>query len=292
MQVIFSDLDGTLLHPHTYSFEAAEPALAAIRAQKVPLVLCTSKTRAEVEIWRERLDNPHPFIVENGGAIYIPEGYFPFEPEGAIRRDGYIVIEFGTPYTELVNTLQEAAAETNCQILGFHEMTLADISLRTSLPVHQAELAKRREYDEPFEITGTGTHTLLAAIESRGKRWTRGNRFYHITGENDKAVGVKCLTDLYRRAFGSVSTIGIGDGHNDANLLAAVDIPIIIRSGFAIALKAAVPHSVVTTAPGPHGWNEAILPLVAQKKSSTAKRPKRMPSVSARVPAQSSASGD
>ena len=122
MKVIFSDLDGTLLHPQTYSFEAAEPALSALRRQNTPLVLCTSKTRAEVELWRERLDNAHPFIVENGGAVYIPRGYFPFAIKQAVQRDGYDVIEFGAPYLELVLALREAASETGCEVLGFHQM--------------------------------------------------------------------------------------------------------------------------------------------------------------------------
>jgi len=69
--------------------------------------------------------------------------------------------------------LEKAARESNCDVLGFHQMSLADISLRTSLPVRQAALAKQREYDEPFEILGSGAHMLLAAIERLGKRWTR-----------------------------------------------------------------------------------------------------------------------
>jgi mannosyl-3-phosphoglycerate phosphatase len=265
MQVIFSDLDGTLLHPQSYSFEAAEPALSVLRQQHFPLVLCTSKTRAEVELWRERLGTPHPFIVENGGAAYVPAGYFPFAIDQAVQRDGYEVIEFGTPYAELVLALQDAAGETGCEALGFNQMSLADISLRTALPVNQSALAKRREYDEPFEILGSGAHTLLAAIERRGKRWTRGNRFYHITGANDKAVAVRFLSKLYRRAFGPVCTVGIGDGHNDAEFLMTVDMPVIIRSRFAIALKVAVPRAHVTSAPGPHGWNEAVLSILTRQ---------------------------
>jgi mannosyl-3-phosphoglycerate phosphatase len=262
MYVIFSDLDGTLLHHQTYSFDAAGQALEAVRQQNVPLILCTSKTRAEVEIWRQRLKNNHPFIVENGGAIFIPRGCFPNPVKQAKQQDGYEVIEFGAPYAELVQVLSEVSHETRCEVLGFHDMTSTDISLRTSLPLAEAELAKQREYDEPFQIIGSGTQDLLLAIEGRGKRWTRGSRFYHITGDNDKSMAVKCLTDLYRVAFGSVRTIGVGDSHNDASLLSAVDTPIIIRSQHLTVLKRALPDAQVTSSPAPHGWNEAILPLV------------------------------
>ena len=55
------DLDGTLLDHHSYSWAAAEPALARVRALQIPLVLVTSKTAAELEVLRRQLDLPHPF---------------------------------------------------------------------------------------------------------------------------------------------------------------------------------------------------------------------------------------
>src|SRR4051794_3392531 len=93
--LVLSDLDGTLLDHTTYAFDAARAALERLRDARVPLVLCTSKTRAEVEPLRAALDNAHPFIVENGGAVYVPVGYFPFGIEGAERRGDYAVVPLG-----------------------------------------------------------------------------------------------------------------------------------------------------------------------------------------------------
>ena len=84
--IVLSDLDGTLLDHTTYAFDAARAALERLRDARVPLVLCTSKTRAEVEPIRAALRNTHPFIVENGGGVCVPVGYFPFEIDGAERR--------------------------------------------------------------------------------------------------------------------------------------------------------------------------------------------------------------
>ncbi|MGB9606864.1 MAG: hypothetical protein ACPL88_13400, partial [Bryobacteraceae bacterium] len=52
---VFSDLDGTLLDTARYDFTPALPALAALRRHGFPLVLVSSKTRAEMEYWRRRL---------------------------------------------------------------------------------------------------------------------------------------------------------------------------------------------------------------------------------------------
>ncbi|HLF86164.1 MAG TPA: HAD hydrolase family protein, partial [Nitrospiria bacterium] len=86
-----TDLDGTLLHPKTYSFDAARPALTLIKERRIPLILCSSKTRGEIELYRKWLGNQHPFISENGGGIFIPRGYFESTIKGEIR-DNYIII--------------------------------------------------------------------------------------------------------------------------------------------------------------------------------------------------------
>jgi mannosyl-3-phosphoglycerate phosphatase len=263
MKIIVSDLDGTLLDIRTYSFEAARPALAALRCQKVPLVLCTSKTRAEVEMWRDRLGNQDPFIVENGGALYLPRGYFPFAVPGCRPRGDYDVIEFGTPYEELVAILQAASRESGCRVLGFHELSVEELSLRSHLPREQAALAKQRDYDEPFELLGAGVYRLVEAIERRGMRWTRGDRYYHITGDNDKATALRRLSALYRQAYGELTVVALGDGWNDVGFLSAADRPVLVRSEYVAVLKRALPHGVVTSAPGPYGWNEAVLAVLA-----------------------------
>ena len=65
---VFTDLDGTLLDEKTYSFEAARPALAALREKGCLLVPCTSKTSEETFPLLDELGGRDPFIVENGGA--------------------------------------------------------------------------------------------------------------------------------------------------------------------------------------------------------------------------------
>ena len=110
--IVFSDLDHTLLDGRDYSHAKAAPGLALLEAQDVPLVLCTSKTRPEVEFHRHRLNNRHPFVVENGGAVYIPTDYFGFDFDYDRRTAGCFVLELGVPYRELVSALAELKWKT------------------------------------------------------------------------------------------------------------------------------------------------------------------------------------
>jgi mannosyl-3-phosphoglycerate phosphatase len=263
-KVIFTDLDGTLLDHDTYSWEPARPALDHLRRHGVPWLFVTSKTRAEVEVLRQRLHNQHPFIVENGGAAFIPRGYFPFPIRGATTRNDYDVIEWGEPYDALTGALEAAARETGCHVQSFHDMTVAQTAAACDLPLDEAVLAKQREYDEPFTVLDPQCESkLLDALAARGLRTTLGGRFLHVCGNNDKAVAVRELCNLFNLAGGSVTTIGLGDGWNDLPFLEAVDTPVIVRSRSAAELKARLPRALLTGSEGPAGWNQAVLDLLA-----------------------------
>ena len=121
--IIFTDLDGTLLDRETYSFEPAEPALDLIRQKDIPLVLSSSKTRAEIELYRRKLENDHPFISENGGAVFIPKDYFSFQFPYDRELDGYFVLELGTFYLQIIEVLESIKKETGIPIKGFSDLT-------------------------------------------------------------------------------------------------------------------------------------------------------------------------
>jgi len=264
VDLIFTDLDGTLLDHDTYSWKAALASLDHLRRRSVPWVAVTSKTRAETELWRLRLGNEHPFIVENGGAAFIPAGYLAAGIPGTRQCGPYEVLEWGTPYPDLLAALASASKASGCRVRGFHEMPPEEVSELCGMPLTEAILAKQREYDEPFLVCDpVRAGALTIAIERQGRRWTRGGRFWHILGTNDKAVAVEALCALFRGAWSSLRTIGLGDGLNDASFLNVVDVPVLIRSPRSAELQAAVPRGRLTDRPGPAGWNDAVLSLVA-----------------------------
>ncbi len=262
MDVIFTDLDGTLLDHDTYSWEPARPALEHLRRHKIPVIFVTSKTRAEVEGLRASIDVDYPFIVENGGAAFTPAGYFPFPIEGCKRRGNYDALEFGVSYQALVSDLQQASQDAQCRVRGFFDMTPEEVASVCDMTMDQAILAKQREYDEPFVVLDPARSDALAAeIEKRGRRSTRGGRFWHILGENDKARAVQCLIGLFERLGEPVRSIGLGDGLNDASFLNHMTIPVLIRSARIDELKRLVPHGLVSAHPGPEGWNGEVMAL-------------------------------
>jgi len=254
MQVVFTDLDGTLLNHASYAWEPARPALERLRERGIPWVFVTSKTRAETEHWRRLLGNEHPYVVENGAAAYWPPGYFPQEARSALI--------WGLPYAEVVTGLAAAVREVGCRIRAFHQMSVEEVAAACGLPAELAALAKQREFDEPFELLDRAAEgELAAALARRRLRLSRGGRFYHASGRADKAGAVLALKRLYERLGEAVTAIGLGDAWNDLEMLRVVDRPVIIRSAQSAQLAAELPNAQLSVEAGPAGWNAAILAL-------------------------------
>jgi mannosyl-3-phosphoglycerate phosphatase len=268
--VVFTDLDGTLLDHETYSYTPATEALDLLKRREIPLILCSSKTRAEIELLQVDLRLRHPFISENGGAVFMPRGYFPVTPEGTRNIEGYEAIEFGAPYWQLVEILHRISAELGIRVVGFSDMSVEKVAQDCKLSAMEARLAKLREYDEPFRILGSSPAVrsrLLDALHEAGLRCTRGGRYYHVTGVTDKGLAIRKLMSLYAQAWGKVMAAGLGDSLNDVPLLREVDIPIVVRNpagGAATRLLRKVPTARLSSAPGPRGWNEMMLEVVGQ----------------------------
>ena len=270
--IIYTDLDGTFLEEKNYSFRESLPALRVAQKAGIPVIFCSSKTRAEIEYLRRAIEVNDPFIVENGGAIYVPDGYFPFPVEDGMSHDGYDVIELGESYFRLVDLFRSLrAGSLDFDIVGFSDLTSKELALECSMTLEEAERAKARGYSEPFrfsDIPPEKIEIFLERIRQSGRQFSVGGRYFHLQGNYDKGRAVEILSNLYERTFGEVSTIGIGDSPNDAPMLAKVKFPIIVRrpcGGRHPELVAQFPQAWLTKGVGPRGWAEAIMRLVSEK---------------------------
>ena len=261
--IIITDLDGTLLHPKTYSFDAARPALTLIKERRIPLILCSSKTRGEIELYRKWLGNRHPFISENGGGIFIPKGYFKFTIKGEIR-DNYIIINLGKQHEDIRKIFIDIREKLRIKVKGFGDMAVKEAADLAGLSIIEADLAKKRDFDEPFvfEEGELRVGEFLYAIEESGLNWTQG-RFFHILGDNDKGKAVKILKGLYEKAYGKIKTIGLGDGLNDLPLLQEVDYPVLVQNEDGnYETRIDLPNIIKTDGVGPEGWANAVMGLI------------------------------
>jgi mannosyl-3-phosphoglycerate phosphatase len=191
--------------------------------------------------------------------------------EGAVSvSHQYLCVALARPYAEILAALEEITEETGASVVGFRQMSAREVAQNTGLTPRQADLARQREFDEPFFFTGGDEEQarFLAAARERGLTITRGGRFWHAFAGSDKGRAVERLMKLYREALrgsGRVRSVALGDSANDLPMLKAANVAVVIpKPGGAHdeTLTDALPRAIRAPAPGPEGWNEAVLELL------------------------------
>lgn len=263
--VVFTDLDGTLLDEKTYSFEGARPALEELARRGATIVPCTSKTAAETRHFMGRMGIESPCVVESGGGIHIPEGYFPgIPPVGESTQHGRL-IRLAAAYGEVLEGMREIKKAKGGAVVSFHEMTAQQIARETGLPLPLARLAKEREFDEPFRLLDpepAWPADIESCISRRNLRITRGGRYWHLHGDTDKGRAVEIVKSFFQATEGVIRTVGVGDSAMDLPMLESVEIPIVIpseKSGHDPMLVRGLGRAVLAPRPGPEAWGVAVL---------------------------------
>lgn len=274
LRLVFTDLDGSLLDHRTYSYLDALPQLHALERQGIPLIPATSKTRVEIEFLRAELGNAHPFIVENGAAVFIPCGYFASQPDGTIERDGYWVRELAPGRDRWLHLLQALYREFPDEFDHFHRSGVEGIVRMTGLPRARAEEANRREYTEPVQWLGAPERLaqFLARLQDAGATVLQGGRFLSVAGDADKGRALTWLREIYchDRATTACHDLSVGDSHNDCAMLEAAETALVIRSPVHDPPALRRQEGVILSRDyGPAGWAEGVARWLAGQRSQT-----------------------
>ena len=260
--IIFTDLDGTLLDSGTYSYEKSLTTIDRLKEKAIPIIFCSAKTRAEQEVYRRELGLFHPFVVENGGAIFIPQGYFPFPFDYHKTVGDLLAIELAIPYRKVREFLVKIGKENDFGFKGLTDMSAAEVAEITGLNLESARLAQQREYDEPVKFESSREKDLskfLAKLGEAGLNWSYGGRLYHVMGGGGKGKAVEILSGLYRKMWGEIRTVGLGNGLNDLPMLSQVDIPILVQKRDHSWEDVNLPRLRRVRGIGPEGWSKAIV---------------------------------
>ena len=243
--LVFTDLDGTLLDD-AYRFAGAEAALARLAEQQIPLVLATSKTRAELTTLSAQLPGVPGLIFENGAGITCPG---PGGPQTTL---------FGPGYAALLAILKDLGP-AGAPFEGFAALGAARVEALTGLAPSAVTLAMAREASEPglFHGNEEALARFRAALAPHGLRAVHGGRFLHVMPERDKVDGLRTLANLLAPG---APTLALGDGENDRAMLEAATFAVVMprKDGTRLALKR-TEGVTIAPAPGPDGWGPAVL---------------------------------
>ena len=261
--LVFTDLDGSLLDHHSYSFRDALPQLRALERAAVPVIPVSSKTRAEIENLRGELGNAHPFITENGAAIFIPRGYFSSQPEDTVARGAYWVREMCPPRQRWLDLLQGLEADFSDEFDYFHRAGVDGIIRLTGLSPERAREANSREYSEPVKWFGSESRRadFIARLEQAGATVLQGGRFLSVAGDSDKGKAVSWLRETFRKSAPQAlwHDLAIGDSANDCAMLEVAESALLVRSSVHDFPTLQRDYGVFQSSElGPAGWAEGV----------------------------------
>src|SRR5471030_328072 len=251
--IVFTDLDGSLLDHHDYTWAPAQGWLDRLVGQDIPVIITTSKTSAEVAALQRSLKLTHlPFIAENGALIHLPNE----------ERAAHHLI--GADYQRIREVLVDLRKRYDFEFRGFGDVSPQQVADWTGLPHDDAKLAMQRDASEPLMWFGNTLDfsRMEKMLAEEGLALTRGGRFWHVMGQDaGKGQAVRWLTEQYQQRRGKAGiTLGLGDGPNDISLLEAVDFAVVILGHHVQEMPLNKDETQVyrTTRHGPEGWREGL----------------------------------
>ena len=293
---MFTDIDGTLVDINTAEYgKETDKLIRLIKERNIPLILASAKTRLEQNKIREDLGISDPFIVENGGAIVIPKGYF---PDYALRDIKYplretqeikneardinheIVVELGKPADYIRAKLSDIRKKYSINFRGVADISVEKLSNLALISREQAKRMAQRNYGETIlQIQSEDIARFIKYVQEDGMKVIHGGRFFDVTVGTDKGIAVGILKKLFKDKFhNNVTFFGIGDSTNDIPMLNLMDIPILVQRQDSswvddgeIKMKNAVDSSRISSNKlikvegiGPNGWENAIHKIILE----------------------------
>ncbi|WP_375601484.1 mannosyl-3-phosphoglycerate phosphatase-related protein [Enterobacter hormaechei] len=253
--LVFTDLDGTLLDFHTLDWQPAAAWLERLRDEQIPVILCSSKTASEMDDIQQELGlGGLPYIAENGAVI---------QPDVRWENAERFISE--KRHSDIGRFIARVRQDMHLKFTTFDDVDERAIAEWTGLSRTRSVLARKLEASVTL-IWRDGDEQMkrfAAELARLGLKIVQGARFWHILDTCcGKDVAVHWLVEQYRLHEGSEpTTLGLGDGPNDAPLLDSVGFAVVVK-GFnreGVSLKNNDPARVYRTQhPGPSGWREGL----------------------------------
>lgn len=203
----------SLIPPQGRSIPGLDQFTATLDHEGIPAIWLTSRSRLQFDEPRRKHGHTHPFIAEDGCAVYLPEGYFHLRPVStASKPHKAATIRLGRftciPVAEALPAAAEAL-EILSEDLGLPVVTLRSLSPRelvqnTGLPEQQAELTRQRDFDELFFFAGSSAEDIdrfLAEGRQRKLLFRQQGILWSIAVGASVQCCIRELSKLYDRAL-------------------------------------------------------------------------------------------
>ena len=250
--LIFTDLDGSLLHRDTFKFEEIKDYIKDLISIGILIIPNTSKTEKEILDFNNEIGSALPYIYENGAAINgldLLDSNLPKELILSREKDNLInIFEKFVPLN----------LQTKCKWLS--EMDKKKQRLIFGLEDAKLKMALDRKYSIPFIFEGTKSEKkeLSAIVKKKGLDLQEGGRVINLTDKVNKAKALQVFVRFFKKNNKNVKTIAVGDNYNDLDMLKISDFPCLVFNDKFTLDQIPINDLITTNKPSPEGWADVI----------------------------------
>ena len=250
--LIFTDLDGSLLHRDTFKFDEIKKYLRELISKGIYIIPNTSKTEKEILEFNYELGSNLPFISENGATINglnLLNSDLPKELILSREKDNLL---------NIFKKIVPINLQNKCMWVSSMEKKRQ--SLIFGLDDEKLNLALNRKYTIPFIFNGTKTekNQLSKIIRTEGLFLQEGGRVINLTDRTNKAKALQVFVRFYKKYQKNVKTIAVGDNYNDLEMLKISDYPCLVFNDEFTLDEIPINNLIITNKPSPQGWADVI----------------------------------
>ena len=250
--LIFTDLDGTLLHRDSFKFDEIKVYIRQLISKGIFIIPNTSKTEKEILEFNYDLGSSLPYISENGASINGLDLLNKDLPQQLIlSREKEILLDIFKKTVSL-------NLQNKCKWL--FEMDTQKQSLILGLKHKKLKMALDRKYTIPFIFYGNKSQKkeLSKILKYKGLFLQEGGRVIHLTDRVNKAKALKVFVRFFKKNNKNVKTIAVGDNYNDLDMLKTCDFPCLVFNDKFTLDEIPINNLIITNKPSPEGWADVI----------------------------------
>ena len=250
--VIFTDLDGSLLHRDTFQFDTIKDYIKSLVNKGVIIIPNSSKTEWEIEKFNKELGVNLPFISENGSSIHglnLITSNFPNKLILSREKEELFKI--------FENKVPEKLKEKCFQVL---KMSKKDQEHIFGQKDGRLKDALNRKYTLPFLFKGDKNekNKLLKILYSNSLTLQEGGRVLNLCDNINKVKSMNRVIKILKKTEDKIKTIAVGDNYNDLDMLKSCDIPCLVFNDQFIQDQINIDNLIFSNKPSPEGWADVI----------------------------------
>ena len=250
--VIFTDLDGSLLHRDTFKFDTIKDYIKSLVSKGIIIIPNSSKTEKEIEKFNEELGVNLPYISENGSSIHglnLITSNFP--DKLVLSRDKEEILKI------FENKVPEKLKEKCFQISKMSKKEQENIFGQKDVKLKDA---LNRKYTLPFLFKGDKNekNKLLKILNSNSLTLQEGGRVLNLCDNINKVKSMNRVIKILKKTEDKIKTIAVGDNFNDLEMLRNCDIPCLVFNDQFTLDQINIENLVFSNKPSPEGWADVI----------------------------------